>query len=390
MKTRLQADAPGMGDREILIVDDDESVLALFAHVLSEWGGGRGVSLLTARSADEAFEHLVARPASIELIISDLDMPGMRGSDFLLAVRERYPDMTTMIVSGHGDLEEVRKVIAAGVFSYLFKPCDTLQLVSEVEKALEVSRLKRENRRYEQRIREELRWAGELQKAFLRTELPPSDKFAVSVTYLPLAELQCGGDYCDVIPVAPQGRLLLVGDVGGHGIRAALVTAMLKSIISEDPDARSPRKLLERLNGRLCRELKRMPDIIVTFLACLADASSGVLTYANAGHLPFFVIRNGEALRLHQKGMGLGFDVDAPYEESAIPLESGDLIVLFTDGLVEGLRDSPSAAEADLARILVECRTEADFNAAVIERVKRQTGKDGFGDDVALLAVEVK
>jgi sigma-B regulation protein RsbU (phosphoserine phosphatase) len=377
-------------DRRILVVDDEESILALFALVLTEWGRERDISVVPARSAAEALAVLERHGASIDLIISDLKMPGMKGSDFLLAVKERYPDITTMIVSGFADLEEMRKVIRAGVFSYLVKPCDSALLTSEAGKALEVSRLKRENRRYEQRIKDELRWAGELQRTLLNASPPTDDRLSVSVTYLPLPELQCGGDYYDILPVSPGRNVFLIGDVGGHGIRAALVTAMLKSIVSGSREPVSPRGLLELLNERICRELTRLPDIIVTFLACLVDASALTLSCASAGHLPLFILRGEDALRIHPDGMGLGFSADARYEETLVPLARGDRIVMCTDGLVEGLPGAPSAAEADFTRLLLDSGREADFHAAVIEGIKRRTGKSGFDDDVALLSIEVK
>ena len=194
-----------MAARAILVVDDEKPVLDIFTVVLSSWGAPLGIAVLPAASAADALAILEREADSIELIISDLNMPGMRGSDFLLVVRDRYPGITTMIVSGGGDIEEMRRIIAAGIFSYLLKPCDPATLTAEVEKALEVSRLKRENRRYEQMIRDELRWAGELQRTLLRAEPCGTPTSRSRVTYLPLPELQCGGDYYEILPVSDSG-----------------------------------------------------------------------------------------------------------------------------------------------------------------------------------------
>jgi sigma-B regulation protein RsbU (phosphoserine phosphatase) len=379
-----------MGARTILVVDDEKPVLDIFTVVLSQWGGPRGIDVLPAASAADALAILEREPGSIELIISDLNMPVMRGSDFLLAVKDRYPEITTMIVSGGGDMEEMRRVFGAGIFSYLLKPCDPATLTAEVEKALEVSRLKRENRRYEQLIRDELRWAGELQRTLLRAEPVRDACLAVSVTYIPLPELQCGGDYYEVVPVSTRQSLFLIGDVGGHGIRAALVAAMLKSIVSASRDIAQPRKLLEHLNERICSDLKRLPDLIITFLACLLDTSALTLTCANAGHLPLFILREETAIRVLPEGMGLGFSPDAAYGETVVPLAHGDTIVMCTDGLLEGLSRSPAEAEARFSRILLACAGEADFNTAVVEAAQRESAKAGFADDAALLSVKVK
>ncbi|MBE3064749.1 MAG: fused response regulator/phosphatase [Spirochaetes bacterium] len=379
-----------MGVRAILVVDDEKPVLDIFTIVLSQWGGPRGIAVLPAASAADALAILEREAGSIELIISDLNMPVMRGSDFLLAAKDLYPEITTMIVSGGGDIEEVRRVIGTGIFSYLLKPCDPATLTAEVEKALEVSRLKRENRRYEQMIRDELRWAGELQRTLLHAEPVRDAGLAVSVTYIPLPELQCGGDYYEVIPVSARQTLFLIGDVGGHGIRAALITAMLKSIISASREIAQPRRLLEHLNARICSDLKRLPDLIITFLACLLDTSSLTLTSANAGHLPLFILREEKAIRVLPEGMGLGFSPDARYEQTVVPLARGDTVVMCTDGLLEGLSDSPTDAESRFSRILLACAGEADFNTAVIDEAKRAAAKGGFSDDAALLSVKVQ
>ncbi len=95
----------------------------------------------------------------------------------------------------------------------------------------------------------------------LRPDVPDDPRFTVSVAWQPLPEFQCGGDFYDVLPVSADRRQVLVGDVGGHGIRAALVTAYLKAIVAPVPAPSHRRRaaLLESLNRRLCRTLKETP-----------------------------------------------------------------------------------------------------------------------------------
>jgi phosphoserine phosphatase RsbU/P len=373
----------------ILVVDDEQPIRDLFVTVLGQWGRPRGVSVLSAATAAEALAVLQDRPGGVDLVVSDLNMPGMRGGDFLVAVKERHPDVVSMIVSGWGDVEEMRKLISAGAFSYLLKPCEPAALVAEVEKALEVARLRAENRRYEQMIRDELAWAGELQRTLLHAEPVQDPGLSVSVTYLPLPELQCGGDYYEIVPVSASRTLFLIGDVGGHGIRAALVAAMLKAIVSGRGAVSAPGAVLEHVNARVSAELRRLPEVIITFLACLVDTAAMTLTCANAGHLPLFILREDRVIRVLPEGMGLGFQADARYEETAAPLARGDVIVLCTDGLLEGLSGSPADAEARFSRILLACATEPDFNAAVVEAARSAAGKDAFSDDAALLSVRL-
>jgi sigma-B regulation protein RsbU (phosphoserine phosphatase) len=379
-----------MESRIILLVDDEQAVLQLFSTVLAEWGRPRGIVVRTAASATAALKLLEREADSIKLLIADLNMPDMRGSDLLLKVKELYPEIASMIVSGAGDLAEMQKVIGAGVFSYLMKPCSPSSLIAEAEKALELARLKRENRRYEQRIRDELAWAGELQRTLLRSDPVQDADLEVRITYLPLPELQCGGDYYEVASLSPRKTLLLIGDVGGHGIRAALITAMLKTLVSGGGKISSPGRLLEHLNRQICSDLKRLPDLIITFLACLLDTAAMTLTCANAGHIPLFVVRGPEAFRVLPKGMGLGFRPEAAYPETVLPLRRGDRIVLCTDGLLEGLASAQLEAEAGFAQILQTCAGSEDFNLAVVDMARRQGGRESFTDDAALLSIRIK
>jgi phosphoserine phosphatase RsbU/P len=345
--------------------------------------------VLSAASAADALALIGQRAGAVDLIVSDLNMPGMRGSDFLVEVKQRYPGIVSMIVSGWGDVDEMRKLIAAGAFSYLLKPCEPAALAAEVEKALEVARLRAENRRYAQMIRDELAWAGELQRTLLHAEPVQDPALSVAATYLPLPELQCGGDYYEIVPVSPRQTLFLIGDVGGHGIRAALVAAMLKAIVSGRGAVSAPGAVLEHMNARVSADLRRLPEVIVTFLACLVDTAAMTATCANAGHLPAFILREDRAIRVLPEGMGLGFRPDARYAEVVVPVARGDTIVLCTDGLLEELAGSPAEAEGRFSRILLACAAEADFNAAVVEAVRAAAGTDALADDAALLSVRL-
>lgn len=376
-------------NRAILVVDDEKQILELFTMVISEWASHRALRVLPAGSAVEALTILERESTAIDLIVSDLNMPGMRGGDFLIEAKRRFPDITTMIVSGFADMEELRKIIAAGTFSYLLKPCEPAALLAEVEKSLEVARLRSQNRRYERMIRDELTWAGQLQRTLLHAEPSQDPGLSISVTYLPLPELQCGGDYYEIVPLSPNRSMFLIGDVGGHGIRAALIAAMLKAFVSGRGPANEPRGLLEHLNARVCTELKRLPDVIITFVACMVDTSSLELRCANAGHLPAFILREETAIRVLPAGMGLGFRPDARYEETTVRLARGDTIVLCTDGLLEGLSMSPAEAETRFSRILLSCAGEKDFNAAVVDRARQASAQTGFSDDAALLSVRL-
>lgn len=375
----------------VLVVDDEPLMVAAITAILEDWAGAGGLELFTAASAAEARAVLARQDGTIGLVISDLLMPGGNGSELLREVRERWPDTVTMIVSGASDLTEMREVSTAGVFAHLVKPFEPATLLAEAGKAVEVARLRRENRRHEQRLRGELVWAGELQHALLRPDLPPDPRFALSIEYRPLPEFQCGGDFYDVAAIGDDRRRLLIGDVGGHGIRAALVAAFMKALVAAVPAASPspPGLLLDTLNRRLCHALKDAPGLFVTFFATEVDLVSRTLACAGAGHPPLYVLRGNEAIALASEGPGLGFDPRARFPERRVHLAPGDVLVGYTDGVREIFPGDPAEAERAFSRMLLASRDDASLAAAVMSRALAAGGRTGFADDATVVTATI-
>jgi sigma-B regulation protein RsbU (phosphoserine phosphatase) len=385
-----------MERRKILLVDDDSFVLDSFSVGLEPWAESRDKTILTAQSAPDALKLLETEHAAVDLIISDMRMPGMRGSDFLLKVRELYPEIVTILLSGFSDIEEIRKAIKAGIFSYILKPCEPEHITSEMEKALAIHDLREENRAHLARLHEELRWAGELQHTLLSIDIPQTDRISFSVTYLPLEEIGCGGDYYDIARLSADRYLCLIGDVSGHGIKAAFVTAMLKSAISggflsrTNPALITPESLLNWLNDRVGQDLRRTPDILITFSAGLIDTGSGTFSFANAGHLPAFLIRGSEVVTIRSEGIGLGFAPSVEYRKTEMPVQPGDTIVFITDGLIESGTGDANLGWEGLKEMLCGCAGDPDFNSRFIADVKAKRSGAAFKDDVTVVSVEIK
>ncbi|MEI6877272.1 MAG: response regulator, partial [Spirochaetota bacterium] len=273
----------------ILFVDDESSILSSIRRELREWANERSLLIVTAPSAREGLKIIEANPADIMVIVSDLKMPEMKGSDFLLVVKERWPSIITILLTGFSETEEVMKAVKAGIFSYILKPWEPEYLESELQKAVETYRMRTENAAYAKTIEEELRWAGEMQKAFIRPAPLRSEGIEFRTSYRPLPGLFCGGDYYDVINIAQDRYLLLVGDVAGHGVKAAFVTGILKAVIFPEyvrnmhGKKLSPGAFMGWLNDRMNFELRQTSDLIITFFAGVLDRAGMSFTYANAG-----------------------------------------------------------------------------------------------------------
>lgn len=330
-----------MNTRYVLLVDDEQNILMALKRELNDWAYEHNLEILTAGLAKTGLEILLEKGDQTVVVISDLKMPQMKGSDFLQIVRDTYPGIVTILLTGFSETEEVIKAVRAGIFNYILKPWDSEYLLSEVEKAFVHGDLKRQNEQYLKTMQEELKWAGEMQKAILKPMLPKSEIIEFRVSYRPIPTLYCGGNYYDVISISPDKYLLLIGDVGGSGVRAAFVTGILKSVIFSEYVRNtigknfSPGDFLGWLNTRMNFELRQISGITITFFAGVIDLKNKGINYANAGQSHPFILRGGAAIELPVTGKALGYASTTTFAEQYLPLQPFDIITLYTDGLTE-------------------------------------------------------
>jgi sigma-B regulation protein RsbU (phosphoserine phosphatase) len=379
----------------VLLVDDEANILSALGRELRSWAAERRIGIETAASAQDALRLLGERPEEVAVIVSDLKMPGMLGSDFLLEVRERWPDITTILLTGYSETEQVMKAVKAGIFSYITKPWDPGYLRSELEKALEIHDIRVQNRLYRTTLEEELRWAGEMQRALLKPRADGITGMEFQSSYEPMPGLYCGGDYYDLVALGPGRYIALLGDVAGHGLRAALVTGILRAVIYPEyirtlgQRRFSPSAFLGWLNDRMSFELSKTSGLVITFFAGLLDVQEGAFTYANAGHNRPFLVHEGKARELALSGPGFGFADSVAYEEESLRIGSGDILALFTDGLVEAGAKDDGTPSVDLAAIIERTPWAPDWNRRVMEAALAAMGMEHFEDDVTLMAARI-
>jgi phosphoserine phosphatase RsbU/P len=229
--------------------------------------------------------------------------------------------------------------------------------------------------REKQRLDDELRIAREIQKSLLPVEPPRQPGLSIADLCEPAR--QVGGDYYDFFDLGDGLIGVLVADVSGKGTSAALYTAELKGLmIALSHNERSPRRLLLDVNQRLSAHLDNRSFITMTYV--VVDLKTKTLTCARAGHTPLIVVSDGKAEILTPPGMVLGLRLPGAGErfaellqEYTRPIQPGDVVVVYTDGITEAMdADGELFGDAALARV-VESHWQLDA-AGIRERVLRE------------------
>jgi serine phosphatase RsbU (regulator of sigma subunit) len=239
----------------------------------------------------------------------------------------------------------------------------------------------------EQRAQQEQRLALRLQRAIMPEDEPPVEAAGVEVAvrYRPAEQGRLvAGDWYDALLLPDKQLLLVVGDITGHGIDA--VTGMIaarNALRGLAATGEGPADLLRHLNYAACHLTE---GIAGTVVCGRYDPETRVLRWARAGHLPPVLVRDGAAEMLPLPGgVLLGLDPDAEYEEAALALRGGDILLLFTDGLIERRAGSISDALREFTAAAVPAGPDAE---SLADRILAEASSD-TGDDACLVVTRI-
>jgi serine phosphatase RsbU (regulator of sigma subunit) len=290
---------------------------------------------------------------------------------------------------------------------------------AEAERNLAQQELRALNQQLEQRVsertrqlrernaemEEELKMARELQLAMLPQQFPnvprsaqPNDSALQFLSfYYPTGAVS--GDFFDVVPLSDTAVGIFICDVMGHGVRAALVTAMMRALVEElSAKAADPGTLLTQINRDLAKILQQTGTVMyVTACYVVLDVARSHLLYANAGHPNPLHVQPG-AGSVHamsaneQSAPAMGLFDDIVYRTSASTIHAGDLLLLFTDGVFEV--DSPAGEQFSHELLLAAVQRRAHLAphqllSELLSEIRQFSANQSFADDVCVIAVEV-
>jgi serine phosphatase RsbU (regulator of sigma subunit) len=380
------------GAASILAVDDTPANLQVLTGMLK----GRGYKVRPVPSGKLAL--LAAQRDPPDLILLDINMPEMNGYEVCehLKADNKLKGIPIIFISALTEQLDKVKAFAMGGVDYLTKPFQMEELHARVETHLKLRRLQIELEEYSrhlelarERLKLDLELAREVQRGFLPLRLLEVPGYEFFAHYESAYEI--GGDYYDFI-VLPQGRVaILLGDVAGKGVVAALLMAKLsanaKFCMLTEPDLATA---ITRLNSMMFHS--GIADRFVTLMASILDPASHTVTLVNAGHPPPLLYHGAtrtveEAISNDVAGLPLGVSDGFEYASCQLRLELGDSILAFTDGVTEAMdvNDIQLQTKGVHAAMQGEANSPRALGERVVKVVKQFAAGRNQYDDIALV-----
>jgi sigma-B regulation protein RsbU (phosphoserine phosphatase) len=241
-------------------------------------------------------------------------------------------------------------------------------------------------------ILKEMEIAKQIQLSLLPPAPPPMPGIDCAGRCVPASHI--GGDYYDIFLNGDEVDMV-IADVSGHSVGAALIMVETRSVLrAQLQTLHSPAEILAALNDLLHDDLSRA-ELFITMSYLSYHAKTGRLLYTNAGHPPTLLYRpsGGTFFELDAEGLILGVKKEVQFEERSLNIEHGDLLLLFTDGIIEA--EGPGGelfGTERLQGILVReyQKPAADIITAVLEAVRAYTGVSSFKDDISMLVLKFR
>jgi sigma-B regulation protein RsbU (phosphoserine phosphatase) len=375
--------------KTVLLVDDAPANIKTVKAILRDL-----YKIRVAASGVKALEMARIAPPP-DLILLDVMMPEMDGYEVCTQLKlvPETRDIPVIFLTGQTHVEEETKGFAVGAVDYIHKPFSPAVVMARVETHLMLRGIRDQLAQQLFTIQKELETAREIQLSILPSEVPKIEGLDIAARYVPMTSV--AGDFYDFIVVDEKHIGILVADVSGHGMPAALIASMLKIALStQEAHVADPAQVLLGLNQVLCGKFQHH---YVTAAYLFVDMQKRTLTYAGAGHPPLLLWgASSQGVRVvMENGMFLGRFPFATYSSVELPLESGDRVLLYTDGISETANPAGVEFGTDCFRQFLETEqstSASDFADRLLEELSRWSARgsnEDLDDDITMVAIHV-
>ncbi len=371
---------------KVLVIDDSKLNRLVIKKNLAKLK----MSIDEATDGIEGLEAL--KNTNYDIILVDIIMPRMDGFGFLSKFREYTGNrfVPVILMTGSDDLNSKIKGLQIGADDFLVKPLNEKELVARVLSLLRLKYTHDELYKKNEQIKKELAIARKVQEFIVPKVFPDILYPSISARYLPIEDL--GGDYFDCFTLPDDKIALLIADVVGHGIPAALIMTMTKMIFQiYSSQYHSSSEILTVINRNIKKLL--IEGQYITAFYIIYDNKNKQIAFTNAGHPKALYYRKSKnsILALDTNGLFLGISDSPGYEQKILNVSEGDRIFLYTDGITEIKNmNNDIYGENKLARSIIRNSSLKGqvFCDAVISDLQAFAPIEKRNDDIAFLCAE--
>lgn len=376
--------------KTVLLVDDAPANIQTVNAILKDT-----YKIRIATNGAKALELAKATPPP-DLILLDVMMPEMDGYEVCARLKKESMtrDIPVIFLTGQTEIEEETRGFEVGAVDYIHKPFSPAVVKARVQTHLVLRGIREQLTLQLQAIQKELETARQIQLSILPADVPKLQGLDIAARYVPMTSV--AGDFYDFVIVDEKHLGILIADVSGHGMPAALIASMLKIALgTQVSHAADPAQVLSGLNQALCGKFQHH---FVTAAYLFVDMEKRTLTYAGAGHPPMLIwgASSPRVRDVEENGLFLGKFPWATYSSVQLEMGTNDWCLLYTDGIPETTNHSEIEFGAERLRefLVTDQSTSADqFADHLLEELSRWAAREPaeeLDDDITVVAMHIQ
>lgn len=381
---------------KILVVDDEPDVSTMIVQQYENSIGGFEVTFIFAFNGQEALQVIEQNP-DLDIVLTDINMPIMDGLELLSNISKKWPFIKVIVLTAYNDMKNIRKAMNQKAFDFITKPFDFSDLeftVSNAIKSGKDARLDAYKKGNEHaklvEIEKDLETARNIQNSIIPRNFSQMGQKEFDIYGIMKPAKEVGGDFFDYFLLDDINIGLVIADVSGKGVPAAMFMTMTRAALRCFA-SKGLSDCLKLTNDFLCN--RNDSCMFVTLFYGILNTLTGELLYSNAGHNPPYVVSvNGTVQEIgRNQGIPLGIMEDFESHENRITLNEKDSLIYYTDGITEA-RDANGEmfTEERLKSFAVRHsnQTAKDFIIELVADVQAFTKDTEQSDDITVFCIK--
>ncbi len=384
-----EANVPGR-EGTALVVDPDLELLDEYRDLLSRIG----MEVETFQDGQAAWEELQSEQAAsdYDVLVLEIRLPGRNGLDLLEYLNARRIDLPVVVVTEDREFNDSFEIITYDELTYLTKPIDRTAFLEAIDRYVPATTTDEEEM---EKVREsDRKKAREIQERLIDREIGDIGTCNVHTYYSPSRYV--GGDYLDHIQIDDNRHVLLLGDVTGKGVPAAMIMVMVRSVIHTCfNQVDDPKQALVRANELIAKDIRE--GMFISLMLVLVNTEEHSIRLMNAGHMDPVIWRvsTGRAHLYETGGMAVGLtrrDVfGKTLETRDIDFSPGDTMIIYTDGVVEAMNEEDEPFGTERLLDIAENHGGNDpktLTRELVKQIKLHEGDAPQHDDLTVLTIQ--
>ena len=371
----------------IMAIDDEPINL----HVIVNQLRVAGYNVITATNGLEALEILKDNIIP-DIILLDIMMPKMNGYELCKQLRKDYSlyELPIIMLTAKNQVYDIVTGFESGANDYISKPFDKKELYVRLNTLLSLKNAIKVHDKL-QSIEQELELARKIQSSLLPKDMPIINGIEINAIYKPMKEV--GGDFYDFYVEDENNFGVLMADISGHGVPAAIISSTVKLAFTiQKENMKSPDKILNLMNKCM---LGNIGEEYMTASYLYFNMIEKKLYHSSAAHPPIYIWKEKEKQIIESKPTGkiIGYYEDIKINVEDVSISSGDKIIIYTDGVTECFDPNDEMFDdTRLKEFIVKHHTDncRDFSNLLLEELKNWSKKNyEFEDDVSIVIIDV-